>query len=159
MFGVASLGSNACSLDHVLTCFKVIWKETTFLSGLKLGVLLSSYLEWVLYKFLNEQIKNRNTKHKKPYLPVVGSHTRAVPIPDFADIVYSQLYWILNKLKLFRLGSSCIDTIMASCLWLLGVSLNLEPKYFPTLPEMSETIGLLSTALALAYSLLNMLAL
>src|SRR6218665_793539 len=68
-------------------------------------------------------------------------------------------YLISNKLKLFRLGSSCIDTIMAYYLWLLGASLNLVPKYTPTLPEMPEPIDLLSPGLTLAYSLLNMLVL
>src|SRR6218665_2940528 len=68
-------------------------------------------------------------------------------------------YLISNKLKLFRLGSSCIDIIMAYYLLLLGVSLNLAPKYIPTLPEMPEPIDLLSLALTLAYSLLNMLVL
>jgi len=41
----------------------------------------------------------------------------------------------------------------------LGISLNLFPKYSPTSPEMPEPIGFLSPALTLAYSLLNMLAL
>src|SRR6218665_1172653 len=68
-------------------------------------------------------------------------------------------YLISNKLKLCRLGSSCINTIMAYYLCLLGASLNLVPKYIPTLPEMPEPIDLLSPALTLAYSLLNMLVL
>src|SRR6218665_592622 len=68
-------------------------------------------------------------------------------------------YLISNKLKLFRVESSCIDTIMAYYLWLLGASLNLVPKYIPTLPEMPEPIDLLSPAATLAYSLLNMLVL
>ena len=44
-------------------------------------------------------------------------------------------------------------------LWLLGVALNLVLKYIPTSPEMPVPVGLLSPALTLAYSLLNMLAL
>ena len=44
-------------------------------------------------------------------------------------------------------------------IWLLGVSLNLVLKYIPTSPEIPVPIGLLSPALTLAYSLLNMLGL
>src|SRR6218665_2975615 len=76
--------------------------------------------------------------------------------------IFSRLnlrYLISNKLKLFSLGSSYIDTIMAYYLWLLGVSLNLVPKYIPTLPEMPEPVDLILPALTLAYSLLNMLVL
>src|SRR6218665_961018 len=65
----------------------------------------------------------------------------------------------IEQIKIFRLGSSCINTIMAYYLRLLGASLNLVPRYIPTLPEMPEPIDLFSPALTLAYSLLNMLVL
>ena len=65
----------------------------------------------------------------------------------------------IEQIKTFQVGGSRIDAIMAYYLWLLGVSLKLVLKYIPTSREMQEPIGLLSPALTLAYSLLNMLAL
>src|SRR6218665_3849339 len=65
----------------------------------------------------------------------------------------------IEQIKTFQVGEFMYKYHQAYYLRLLRASLNLVPKYIPTLPEMPEPINLLSTALTLAYSLLNMLVL